>query len=57
MRVRVTFLYVVEGPRCGEKVDVVVDVPHPTRAESFARATGHYPTHMWHLYGTAEIHE
>lgn len=55
MRARVTFLYVGAGaaePQ-GTKREVVVEVPHLSRAESVARKRG-YPTHDWHLYGVSE---
>lgn len=53
IRARVTFLSVSEAT-VGQKVEVVVLVPHLTRAEPVARSQG-YPAHAWHLYGVVEI--
>lgn len=57
MKVRVMFLGTQEGNNIGQKEEMIVEVPHITRAESAARETGGFPPHRWAFYGCVEVRE
>ncbi len=57
MRVRVQFLGTQEGGNIGQKEEIVVEVPHLTRAETVAREQGGFPAYRWALYGCTEVRE
>jgi len=59
MRARVTFLDTYEGPGCGTKRDVEVEVPHLSRAPFVARAVTSEvaDSRRWHVLAVAELRE
>jgi len=55
MTCRVTFLDVQEGPTCGQKTEILVEVVHLSRADAVARAQGGFRPNRWHLYSVVEV--